>query len=134
MSELWKLRDSFAYFGTVAANLRWSWSARSPDGKTVALTWWRDESARDDRGRWVYDMRDHPRVNIWRGRHGNRDRIRNLTWTREHCDGLFRIVWCEASDVNARVRKAIARYPDKDLWMRLVHLDDQTGEFLAIQA
>jgi hypothetical protein len=121
-AKTWSLSGAFGYFGAVAANPRWSWSARSADGKTVVVNWWKDEITRDGI-KLVYDMRDHDHLSEWRGRNGNRDRIRNLVWARDHCDGLFRIVWCEASDVNARVRKTVGRYPDKDLWMRLVDLN-----------
>jgi len=128
--ERWTLRDAFGYFGAVAVNPRWSWSARSPDGRTVVLNWWKDEITRDG-GRLIYDNRGHPRLDEWRGRHGNRDQIRNFVWAREHCDNLFRVVWCEARDVKASVRTVAARYPDKDLWMRLTNLNEKTGEFRA---
>jgi len=38
MTEFWKAKDAFAYFGTVMKNPRWSWSARSPDGSVVAVS------------------------------------------------------------------------------------------------
>jgi hypothetical protein len=38
MTEFWKAKDAFAYFGTVMKNPRWSWSPRSPDGSAVAVS------------------------------------------------------------------------------------------------
>jgi hypothetical protein len=130
MPERWSVRDAFGYFGAVPANIQWSWSARSPDGRTVAVVWWKDERAWRD-GRLVYDMRNRPNLREWQGRPGNRERAKNLAYARDHCDGLFRIVWASASDPSARVRKTVERYPDKTLRMRLIELDEETGEFLA---
>lgn len=130
MRKNWTLKDAFGHFGAVAKNPRWSWSARSADAKTVVLTWWTDET-RYDGDRLIFDMVNHPRLDIWRGRKGNRDRIRNLKLARDNCDGLFRIVWCKARDTKADVREATERWPDNDLRMRLTFLDENTGEFRA---
>jgi hypothetical protein len=131
--HLWTVAGAFGFFGTVPTNIAWSWSARSPDGKTVAITWWKDEIGHDPSGKLVCDTRNHPMLSLWQGRLGNRERIENLAWARDHCDGLFRVVWCKANYTGARVRKAIERYPDKDLWMRLKSLNKSTGEFYAVQ-
>jgi hypothetical protein len=133
MAEFWTARDAFAHFGAVMKNPRWSWSARSPDGNVVVITWWKDEERRHD-GKLVYDCRHHPRLDQWRDRHGNRDRTRNLAHARDHCDGLFRIVWAKARDPSERVRETVERYPDDAVWMRLVELNERTGEFLAAEA
>jgi hypothetical protein len=121
-------RAAYAYFGATLANPFWSWSARSADESTVVLTWWRDEV--DRKGNvLVYDMRNHPRLAEWQDRLGNRERVRNLIWARDHCGGLFRVVWGEAD--KARVRKGKNYWPDNNLRMRLIELNEQTGEFLA---
>ena len=111
-------------------NRQWSWSARSPDGRTVVVTWWKDQETRRN-GKMVYDTRNMQNLAEWQWRNGNRDRIRNLVHARDHCDGLFRIVWVKTNDPDQRVRKTIERYPDETLEMRLIELDEQTGEFLA---
>jgi len=111
-------------------NRQWSWSARSPDGRTVVVTWWKDQETRRN-GKMVYDTRNMQSLAEWQWRNGNRDRIRNLVHARDHCDGLFRIVWVKTNDPDQRVRKTIERYPDETLEMRLIELDEQTGEFLA---
>jgi hypothetical protein len=130
MPRFWSVREAFGYFDTVPANIQWSWSARSPDGRVVAVVWWIDERCWRD-GKLIYDMRDRPNLHLWKDRHGNRDRIKNLAHARDHCDGLFRIVWARANNTSARVRKTIERYPDATLWMRLVDFNGETGEFLA---
>ena len=93
----------------------------SPGGRTEARR----------NGKLVYDTRNDPNLAEWRDRHGNRDRIRNLAHARDHCGGLFRIVWMKARDPSERVRKTVERYPDETLQMRLVELNQQSGEFLA---
>src|ERR1019366_2706519 len=42
MPKKWGLAEAFAHFGATGRNQRWSWSARSADGKTVVITLWRD--------------------------------------------------------------------------------------------
>src|SRR5436190_22377556 len=84
----WTLRASFAHFGARATNPRWAWSARSRDGKTVVMTLWTDEGDR------------HSSPVIWKSKGRNRmdslglnDRLKNLIWARDNCNGRFRVVW-----------------------------------------
>jgi hypothetical protein len=130
MTKLWSVRKAFGYFGTVPKNDRWSWSARSQNGDVVAVTWWKDQVSKRD-GKLVYDKRGDPNLSEWRDRLGNRERIRDLAHARDHCDGLFRTIWAKARDRRERNPPAIERYPDETLWMRLLELDEETGEFLA---
>ena len=124
------LTAAFAHFGAVAKNIAYAWSAVSRDGSTVVLTWWEDE-AQHRNGKLVYDLRDRTNYSVWGYRHGNRDRTRNLVHVRDHCNGLFRIVWVKAADPRNTVRKIVARRPDDALWMRLIEFNEHTGEFLA---
>jgi hypothetical protein len=48
METLWKVKEAFGCFGAIPANIQWSWSARSPDGKTVVVNWWKDLKIRRD--------------------------------------------------------------------------------------
>ncbi|MBF9234617.1 hypothetical protein [Microvirga alba] len=48
---------AFAYFGAAGRNPRWSWSARSPDGKTVVVTMWKDLITYEN-GTAIYDGGD----------------------------------------------------------------------------
>lgn len=67
----------------------------------------------------------------WTELPGNRERLENLVWARDHCDGLFRVVITTAKDVNASPREIVDCYPQDKLIMRITGLDDQTGEFTA---
>lgn len=129
MARTTTLAAAFQHFGTVARNPRWAWSAVSPDLKTVAITLWEDEVAADG----SIDIFGSPTLHQWQSRPGNRDRIRNLKIARENCGGLFRVVWVRAQDIHAEPRHIADRYPDDDILMKLVNLDEQTGEFSAVR-
>ena len=131
MARVMALRDAFAYFnGAKGANPRWSWSARSPDGRTVVVTLW-DDRISDDGKTVVADLfRDEYR-HLWRNKPGNKERIENLKLARDHCDGLFRVVMITPKDRRARPRSIAKRYPHPTLVMKLVELDEETGQFRA---
>lgn len=126
------LTAAFAHFGAVPKNVLYAWSAVSPDGGTVVLTWWEDEVERRN-GKLAYDTRNNSynSPNIWGNRRGNRERTKNLIHARDYCGELFRIVWVTAADPRDTVRKIVARRPDDTLRMRLIELDEETGQFLA---
>jgi len=42
MPRKWRLAKAFAHFNATARSKRWSWTARSADGKTVVITLWED--------------------------------------------------------------------------------------------
>jgi hypothetical protein len=104
-------------------------SARSPDGATVVLTLWRDE----------FDYTTTPisyssfghKVDLWLTRPGNRERLENLIRARDRCGGLFRVVITVAEDVNAGSRRISSCAPQPRMIMRIVELDETTGEFRA---
>jgi hypothetical protein len=119
--------ECFARFGAVCTNPRWSWSARSPDGKTVVVTMWQDE-IKGSGGTLVYESR--PRLRE-KKRHGAIERLENLKWARDHCEGLVRVVIAIAKDVTADPRTAIDWFPKEGMFMRITQLDEQTGAFRA---
>jgi hypothetical protein len=124
------LAKAFAHFGAAGKNQRWSWSARSADGRTVVLAIWK-ESLDYTRKPIVCDTFGRPDLNLWRDRPGNRERLGNLIHARDNCGGRFRVVIVVAEDVNARPRK-IARCIAKDkLIMQITEINEQTGEFRA---
>jgi hypothetical protein len=56
-----------------------------------------------------------------------KERIENLIWARDHCEGLFNVI------IAVPVDRGIAEaFPHDRLIMRLVQLNEQTGEFLAV--
>jgi hypothetical protein len=129
MGKKTTLAGAFAHFGTIARNPRWSWSAVSPDQKTVAVTLWEDQISADG----SVDFFGHPKLDRWQSQPGNKDRIRNLKIARDNCDGLFRVVRVIAKDVQAIPREIADRRPDDDTVMKLTDLNEETGEFSAVR-
>lgn len=125
----WTLAECFQKFGAEKANPRWSWSARSSDGKTVVLTLWCDLIRIQDKTA-TYDTFGL-NLDQWIDRAGNRERLENLKWARDHCDGLFRVVIIVAKDLNTHPWSIAECYPH-DMQMRLRDLNEETGEFRAV--
>jgi hypothetical protein len=125
------LQESFAHFSARGSNPRWSWSARSDNGDTVVLTLWKDRLRYSPAG-VAYDEFGTARAEGWMDRPGNRERLANLKWARDHCDGLFKVVVVVAEDTAAQPRKIKECFPQAKLLMRLTDLDESTGEFRAI--
>lgn len=134
MAQRMTLTDAFAYFdGAKARNPRWSWSARSPDGRTVVLSLWEDD-IRDDGTTFRVDMFGQGQRRQWPSRLGNKERIDNLIHARDHCGGLFRVVMVTAKDGIPPPRSTGSigrRFPHPRLTMKLIDLDETTGEFRA---
>jgi len=128
MSSLGK---AFAHFGAVPRNVRWSWSARSEDGKTVVLALW------SDRFRWKarplgYDGNEPSLPEGWLIRPGSRERLEKLKWVRDKCNGLFRVVIATAVDINADPREIASCDPKDDWIMQITELNEAAGEFQAV--
>jgi hypothetical protein len=124
------LAKAFAAFGAAGKNQRWSWSARTPDDQTVVMTFWKD--AIDYGSNPIsYSTFDSPRLHLWKDKPGNRERIENLKWARDHCDGLMKVVIIEAKDTNANSREIADCIVQRRMVMKLVDLNEQTGEFRA---
>jgi len=132
MAENWTLPACFAHFGVVASHRHFSLSAVSSDGKTVVVAMWEDEFERQG-DRIIYQSRYRP---IFKGklRRISNQLIANLSWARNHCNGLVRVVIIQAEDVQANPRTIKSCYPDNSLIMRITHLDTQTGVFRAESA
>ncbi len=125
-----KLSACFASFGAKGKNPRWSWSARSGDGTVVVITLWKDRLSFTN-GDVVYDDRGIDK-GAWVDGPGNRERIENLIWAREKCDGYFRAVVTIAENVSAQPRRIADCYPQPRWNMKLVELNEATGEFRAV--
>ncbi len=67
----------------------------------------------------------------WINRPGNRERLDNLIWARDHCNGLFRVVMVRPKDRDSDPREVDESWPKDGLVMRIVNLNEQTGEFSA---
>ena len=89
MRRKWTLGACFAHFRAECANIRWSWSAKSPDGKTVVVTLWRDV-IRQEHDLLTYEQ--EARTSDKKPGLGSKERMANLIWAQDHCDGLVRVV------------------------------------------
>jgi hypothetical protein len=120
--------ECFAAYGTVPGNIRWSWSGRSADGKTVSVTFWQDKF---ESGGLVYRSSAHMPDDKWFGSPGHKELIENLQHAHDHCDGELRVIVAIAKDPTVSPRSIAECFPAKKLRMRLTHLDVATGDFLA---
>ena len=131
MSGNGTLSEAFASFGVKGANPRWSWSARSGDGKTVVLALWQDEIEFDkDEKKLTYHGKALEDAQSLQ-RPGNRERLKNLKWAKENCGGIFHVVIAIAKDPLAEVKEIEECFPNPDIRMKITELDENTGEFRA---
>jgi len=131
MAQKLGLAECFKRYDAKGRNTRWSWSARSADGKTVVLTLWKDGISVSN-GLTTYDSFSPDGRAAWIDTSGNRERLENLVWARDNCGGEFRVVITVAKDVNAAPRSIAECYPQPNLRMRITDLNEQTGEFRAV--
>jgi len=125
------LSDAFAFFGTKLRNARLDLSTRSEADKTVVVALWRDRFDYSARPAVTYSLRLTGQPADWLDQPGNRARLEDLRWAREHCEGRFRVVVLEAADPAAEPRAVSGASPQQLMVMKLTELDEQTGEFAA---
>jgi hypothetical protein len=130
VAKEWTLAESYARFGCVGKNPRWSWSARSSDNQTVVLALWTDRFSRKVKPMVYREATDRPPE--WTARPGNRERLENLRWAMDHCDGLFRVVMVRAKNTEADPREIEDCFPRDGLIMRVTDLNEATGTFSAV--
>jgi hypothetical protein len=125
MANKWTRTAAFRFLNTEPRNPNWSWSARSTDGKTVVVTLWKDE-LRGPAGKMIYVRND---LGDWYDGNGSRFFFEDLTWALANCGGIVRvIVAVRDRSASPRVRTAEC-YPQKNLFMRITHLDPEIGAF-----
>jgi hypothetical protein len=81
----------------------------------------------------MYDTFKRANLQVWIDRPGNRERIENLIWARDHCNGLFRVVITVAKDPDAEPREIDECYPKDDWLMQITELDESTAQFRAVK-
>lgn len=124
------LAKCFDFYNAKPRNTRWSWSAKSEDGKTVVLALWKDLFVGDD-NEVVYDCFNEPTISYWQHQPGNAERIYNIQHAINSCDGQIRIVALFAVDPTAVPRKIKNAVVWGDLTMRITKFCPETGEFRA---
>lgn len=120
---------AFAHYGAVLNNVQWSWSAKTPS-EEVVLTFWQDLFNYKTKP-VSYSVFDDPTINDRKNSHGNIERIENLKWARDNCSGRLRVVVVNAVDPKASPRKIKSAYPRDNIIMKLIELNEETGEFRA---
>jgi hypothetical protein len=125
------LAEAFAAFGAAGKNPRWSWSARTAISQTVVMTFWKDILRFQDNP-ISYSLFGDDRLDVWKDHLGNRERIDNIKWARDNCDGLMKVVIITAKDETAREREIADCIVQRRMIMKLVDLNEDTGEFSAV--
>jgi hypothetical protein len=125
MADRWTRSAAFRFYNAKPSNLNWSWSARSADGKTVVVTLWKHEF-RGPAGKMVYARSG---LGNWHDGNGSRTFIKDLVWSLANCAGIVRVIVVTRDwSVSPCVRTAEC-YPQKNLMMRITHVDLETGAF-----
>ena len=120
----------FATFGVKPKNPRWSWSGRSEDGTSVAVTLWQDKF--ENGGRTYKSWED--RSEDWKTSPGFVELIENLAHARDHLNGLVHVILAQAKDKNASPRSIARCFPHESLKMRVIELDQDKGSFVLERA
>lgn len=126
MAKKWTLSQSFERLGTVPKNKRWSWSGISADGKRVSVTLWQDLF---DNGTMIYRSIASGSEQGWVGSNGHLELIGNLKWARDHLDGEVSVIIAVARDKTASPRSIAECFPQPNLIMRVIELDENSGDF-----
>ena len=119
---------AFRTFEAEGKNRRWSWSARTRDGRVV-MTFWQDQFQPGQP--LSYSNIGRSDLAKWQDLPGNQERLDNLRWAQDRWDGLMGVVIITAANPNSHPRTIKDAYARKDLLMRLDELNRETGEFSA---
>jgi len=126
LARKWTHTDCFDFYGVRPKNTRWSWSGRSDDGKTVAVTLWQDRFV--DQGK-TYKNFETDQPGAWRSRPGFVELLENLRYAKETLDGEVRVILATPKDANASPRSIHRSWPQPRLVMRVAELDADAGTF-----
>jgi hypothetical protein len=125
MANEWTRTAAFRFFNTEPRNPNWSWSARSADDKTVVVTLWKHELT-GLAGNMVYARHD---IGDWYEGNGSPFFFEDLAWALAKCGGIVRVI-VAVRDRRASPRVRMAEcYPQKNLFMRITHLNPDIGAF-----
>ena len=122
--------DAFKAAGYELSSPRTQWSAIRSDGSAVVLTVWSDEIDKST-DPWQIDLRNHPRLDVWKSKPGNAIRKKHVRHALDHCGGQVDLILCKAVDPKANTRTVEWARP----WTERVGIiksdefDQSTGEF-----
>jgi hypothetical protein len=114
----------FEHYGVKPRNVMWSWSGRSEDGGTVAVTLWQDLF--EEQGR-VYRIRNIDPAYDYQRQPGLAELKDNLAHALAHNDGLVRVIVAIAKDVKASPRSIKECFPADRIVMRVTDFDSEQG-------
>ena len=120
------------HFGTRPINIRWSMSGRSPDGQTVAMVLWGNTVWTIKRNRFHTAILAGINCSITTPRKALGNALRIFSGHGIICEGLFRVIIGVPVDPNDIDRGLAQAYPHNRLIMKLVALNERTGEFRAV--
>jgi hypothetical protein len=126
MARQWTHTECFKFYNVRPKNPRWSWSGRSDDGSTVAVTLWQDRF--QERGQ-VYRNFEEDQPGEWRSRPGFVELLENLKHAKDVLGGTVRVILAKAKDPNASPRSIDRCWPQANLLMRVDALDMEDGKF-----
>lgn len=126
MPEKLGFHDAFAKLGTKSRNRRTAWAAISDDGKTVAVTVWKEEyDFNHGKPKCSYDGATPDKA-------GWKERTEYIQHAIDNCDSLVRVVLIEAKDSRKpgqpREFKQVLRVFDQQ-WFRVRDFDPETGYY-----
>lgn len=124
----WRVVDAFRHLGAETSN-KFAWSAQNPAGDVTVITLWQDE-IQDDGVTVRVNFIDDPKLGTWVRERGNVTRRRHLQAVWEG-DRTFRVIMLQAQDTKSIPRKAIGRWPEEHLVMKLLEFDPEAGAFRA---
>jgi hypothetical protein len=125
MANKWTRTEAFRFYGTEPRNPNWSWSARSDDAATVSITLWKDEF-NGPAGNMTYSKSE---LGDWFEGPGSRFFFEDLDWATKNCGGLVRVIVAVRDETDTKRVRMAECYPQKNLVMRVTHLDPKKGAF-----
>ena len=128
MPRIWTHKAAFAHFGTIPKNIFWSWSARSADGKQIAVTIWKNQLKKQDDHFFI----EQGSYGLAEDSNGHRELKENLAWAWAHCDKRFHVVLADAENYDEHPRKITSCHPWERVVKRLTQFDPDTGSFTAV--
>lgn len=117
--------EEFAKLGVKLQNSQWSWSGKSDDGDTVALTLWRHKITNGGKF-YCDDVKEIAQLNL-----GAKYRIEHLKYAKEKLGGRFKAVIAVAKDEAAELLLAKRYYAWQGVEWRIEDFDESTGSFTA---
>jgi hypothetical protein len=120
----WTHEAAFAFYGTKATNIRYSWTAIDERKPIAVITAWQDGFTNKD-GKPMYH-----RVHQSRG-NGYRELVKHVKFAQDHCDGEMHVILAGAVDPQKTPRQIGWCEPREGIKLKIASFDAATGELWA---